>query len=78
MTSYLAFAKKNKKVRISPDVETQEIMKISSKPSRKTPSPKQKELNKQKKPEKTSGRPGFEIDEFLQSVDYYPPELVRI
>ena len=87
---FVAYAKRKKKVRISPDVVTQQIkieeQKVEEKPQEKgkTSSQKPKSPVEEVKnvedtdavPTTNASKPSFDINEFFNEVDYYPPHMV--
>ena len=87
---FVAYAKRKKKVRISPDVVTQQIkieeQKVEEKPQEKdkTSSQKPKSPVEEVKnvedtdavPTANASKPSFDINEFFNEVDYYPPHMV--
>ena len=87
---FVAYAKRKKKVRISPDVVTQQIkieeQKVEEKSQEKdkTSSQKPKSPVEEVKnvedtdavPTTNASKPSFNINEFFNEVDYYPPHMV--
>lgn len=85
-----AYAKRKKKVRISPDVVTQKVKaeeekvedkpKIEKKPStaEKRKSPAEVEVKQEDSSRQVEGdgpKSSFDINEFFNEVDYYPPHM---
>lgn len=89
---FVAYAKRKKKVRISPDVVAQQVKieeeKAEEKPQDKDKTSSQKPrspVEEVKKIEDTdavpttnASKPSFDINEFFNEVDYYPPHMVII
>ncbi|XP_057294863.1 eukaryotic translation initiation factor 4E transporter-like isoform X1 [Hydractinia symbiolongicarpus] len=66
-----AYAKRRKKVRISPDVDKQNEAKANSSNQKKG---SKSVTNEQKDSEKSSDK-NFDLNDFFNEVDYYPPHL---